>query len=195
MADKVRKGDEEVRIVDPTSQTAMGVDSASRGYVATEGQHQSNCERKRLYGLVTETNVPTSIETRILLIRNPSGSGKVMYLQRLVLLLTNTSSSSAVMRFYLQPTIIANGVAATIVNTNIGGGGAASVLTAFTVPTISVNGTFAYATRVQGGDGAQPTVVDFEGSIAINPGIDILVTITPDGNDRNTISTFLWLEK
>lgn len=196
MADLPLEESVEVIIRDSTDSTKeAAVNSFGRIAVEEGGTFQSDVENKRLYGLVTETNMTTAAEAARILIRNPSGSGKVVYFQRWTLLLTNTANSSGVIRAYLQPTITATGTAVTPTNTNIGGGGAASVVTAFTNPTISANGTFAYATRVQGGDGAQPTVVEFEGSIAIQPGIDVLVTGTPDGTNRNLISSFLWLEK
>lgn len=195
MADLPENRQSESYITDPSTGDQASVDTQKRLYIGREGTFQLDCEKKRLYGLVTETNIATAVETRLILIRNPGGSGKVLYFQRLTVLLTNTANSSGVIRVYLAPTISANGTAATIVNTNIGGGGAASAMTAFTTPTITANGTFAYATRVQGGDGAQPTEINFEGSIAINPGVDLLVTGTPDGTNRNLIASFLWLEK
>lgn len=171
------------------------VDAMGRVYVGTEGTFQLEVERKRLYGLVTEQNVTPATEQRIILIRNPSGSGKTLYLQRWTILMTNMAASSGVLRAYLAPTITSVGTTATIQNTAVGGGGAASAMLAYTAPTISANGTFAYASRVQGGDGAQPTVVEFEGSISIAPGVDVLITCTPDGTNRGVISSFLWLEK
>lgn len=195
MADLTLDETKEVVLVDGAGTNESAIDTSGRLYVGREGVYQLDCEKKRLYGLVTEVNLATATEINYLLIRNPAGSGKVLYFQRLTVLLTNTANSSGVIRVYLAPTITSNGTAASIVNTNIGGGGAATVMTAFTSPTISVRGTFAYATRVQGGDGAQPTEINFEGSIAINPGVDLLVTGTPDGTNRNIISSFLWLEK
>ncbi|MGD9724880.1 MAG: hypothetical protein AB7V39_00530 [Nitrospiraceae bacterium] len=163
--------------------------------IRSEPIFQAEIENKRLYGVVTEVNIATTAQTPMVLIRNPIGSGKTLYFQRWTSLITNTANSSAVLRVYLAPTVTLDGTAASIVNTAIGGGGAATVMQAFTSPTISVNGTFAYATRAQGGDGAQSTVDDIEGSISVAPGITLLVTATVDGANRNIISRFLWLEK
>lgn len=195
MADLPSVESREVVITDATGVNDTAVDTSSRIYAGTEARYLLDVEKKRLYGLVTETNIATAVETRIILVRNPAGSGKTLYLLRWTVLLTNTANSSGVLRAYLAPTVTSAGTTAPIVNTAVGGGGAASAMTAFTVPTISANGTFAYATRVQGGDGAQPTEVIFDGSISVAPGIDILITGTPDGTNRNVISSFLWLEK
>ena len=196
MADLALDETKEVVLVDGAGTNEATIDTVGRLHIAHEGKHQLNCENKLLYGLVTDTNMITAaVEAKLILIKNPAASGKVIYLQRWTVLLTNTGNSSGVIRAYVNPTITLDGTAATIVNTNVGGGGAASAMTAFTSPTTTANGTFAYATRVQGGDGAQPTEIDFEGSIAINPGVNILITGTPDGTNRDLISTFLWLER
>lgn len=195
MADLSLDETKEVVLVDGAGTNEGAIDTSGRVYVGHESRFQLDCEKKRLYSLIVTLNMATATEIRLLLLRNPAGSGKVMYLQRLQVLLTNNANSSGVIRGYIAPTITANGTAITPVNTNVGGGGAASVLTTFHTPTISVVGTLAFATRVQGGDGAQPTDFDFDGSTAINPGVDVLVTGTPDGTNRELIITLMWLEK
>lgn len=189
------QGSTPVEIINETSGFSANVDADSRLIVGDTPIHQIECEKKRLYGFMATVNMATATEIRLALIRNPAGSGKVMYLQRLTVLLTNTANSSGVIRAYLTPTVTTTGTAGTINNTNVGGGGAATVMQAFTSPTVSAVGTVAYATRVQGGDGAQPTEANFEGSIAINPGVDVLLTGLPDGTNREIIFIFLWLEK
>lgn len=195
MADLALDETKEVVLVDGAGTNESVVDSVGRLYTGAEARFQLDCEKKRLYSLVLTLNMATATEIRLLLIRNPAGSGKVMYLQRMQVLLTNTANSSGVIRGYIAPTVTATGTAQTPANTNVGGGGAASVITPFSSPTVSAVGTLAFATRVQGGDGAQPTDFDFDGSTAINPGIDVLVTGTPDGTNRELIVTLLWLEK
>lgn len=195
MADLTLDETKEVVLVDGAGTNESVVDSSGRLYTNGEPRFLLDCEKKRLYSLVLTINMATATEVRLLLLRNPAGSGKVMYLQRLQVLLTNNANSSGVIRGYIAPTITSNGTTQTPVNTNVGGGGAASVVNAFSSPTISVVGTMAFATRVQGGDGAQPTDFDFDGSTAINPGVDVLVTGLPDGTNREVIITLLWLEK
>lgn len=195
MADLTLDETKEVVLVDGAGTNESVVDTSGRLYTGAEARFQLDCEKKRLYSLILTLNMATATEIRLLLLRNPAGSGKVMYLQRLQVLLTNTANSSGVIRGYIAPTITSNGTTITPVNTNVGGGGAASILNTFHTPTISVVGTLAFATRVQGGDGAQPTDFDFDGSTAINPGVDVLLTGTPDGNNREMIVTVMWLEK
>lgn len=185
----------EVVLVDGAGINEGSIDASGRVYVGNEPRFLLDCEKKRLYSQILTINMATATENRIILFRNPSGSGKVIYLQRLQVLLTNTNNSSGVIRGYVAPTVTTNGTPLTPVNTNVGGGGASSIADVFSTPVVSAVGTLAFATRVQGGDGAQPTDFDFDGSTAINPGVDVLITGTPDGNNRELIITIMWLEK
>lgn len=195
MADLTADETKEVVLIDGAGTNEAAVDTVGRLYTGTEGRFQLDCEKKRLYSLIVTINMATATEVRLLLIRNPAGSGKTIYLQRLQVLLTNTANSSGVIRGYIAPTITTQGTTITPVNTSVGGGGAASAMNTFSSPTISAVGTLAFATRVQGGDGAQPTDFNFDGSTSLAPGVDVLVTGTPDGTNRELIITLLWTEK
>lgn len=195
MADLTLDETKEVVLVDGAGTNEGAIDTSGRVYSGIEPRFLLDCEKKRLYSMILTLNMATATEIRLILFRNPSGSGKVVYLQRLQVLLTNNANSSGVIRGYIAPTVTTTGTAQTPVNTNVGGGGAASVVTPFSSPTVSAVGTLAFATRVQGGDGAQPTDFDFDGSTAINPGVDVLLTGTPDGTNRELIITLMWLEK
>lgn len=195
MADLALDETKEVVLVDGAGTNESSIDTAGRLYVGTEGQYQLECERKRLYSVIATVNMATATEIRLILFRNPAGSGKTVYLQRLQILLTNTANSSGVIRGYIGPTITTNGTTLTPVNTNVGGGGAATITNVYSSPTLSALGTMAFASRVQGGDGAQPTEFSFEGSVALAAGQDVAITGTPDGTNREIIVSLLWIEK
>lgn len=195
MADLALDETKEVVLVDGAGTNESAIDTVGRLYVGTEGQYQLDCEKKRLYSLITTINMATATEIRLILFRNPAGSGKTVYLQRLQILLTNTGNSSGVIRGYISPTITTNGTTLTPVNTNVGGGGAATIVNAYSSPTLSALGTMAFASRVQGGDGAQPTEFGFDGSVALNAGQDVAITGTPDGANREIIISILWSER
>jgi hypothetical protein len=110
------------------------------------------------FSVVSEVLPLAATETATFLIKNPTGSGKVLKLNFILCgLLQSVGSATGnqdVFRLYLDPTVTANGTAVTISNLYSTSSPAASVMTAFSSPTVTANGTKlgVYAVATQGND-------------------------------------------
>lgn len=146
----------------------------------------------KLYSFADQINMDTSeIDNPIILLKNPSGSTKqfVFWRARFGILVQN---NYAHYKFWVNPTITANGTSGTIVNTNLGGGAPSSQMEVYTLPTISNNGTLmALYTLAENGNSV---MTDTEATIALQPGNSLLITGNPKSNDRDAMCSLLWLE-
>jgi hypothetical protein len=189
------QGADPVAIFNDTTGNQLAVNSDGSILTVDMSHEHFHCENKEMFATTVELNLPTSgTETNIGILVNPTGETKRIFIYKWVALLTNTVGSIATLRFYIQPTITANGTAQSIFNTYIGDS-AASIANVYKSPTTSAKGTFAFAVNVQGGTGGATIIDDMNGILAIPPGMTMLMTGTPDGTNRNIIVTFYWAEE
>lgn len=129
----------------------------------------------KLYFVNTGFNsIATPTETVYFLIKNPSGSGKVVTLEQMILTTDENIGATYRVRLYLNPTITANGTTLTPVNARQVGTVAVSSTT-HRSPTISANGTLVFVTNVTIGN----NLID-AGSILLDPNNNYLVTVQTD---------------
>lgn len=178
---------------------ADGTDMAVRsvGMIGAYGHAGFMREGKKLYYISENFNLAASgTEARAFLIRNPNGSGKIIRLTDLQVILTNTVGAIAIVRMYHGPTITANGTALTIRNASHGGSPGATGMNAYSGPTISANGTrILSGTITSGTSGGRDLILPFDGSIAIHPNNNLLITGQPDGTNRAMELTLRWSEE
>lgn len=135
----------------------------------------STARAGKLYFVNTGFNsIATPTETVYFLIKNPSGSGKVVTLEQLILTTDENIGATYRVRLYLDPTITANGTALTPVNARQVGTVAVSSTT-YRSPTVSANGTLVFVTNVTIGN----NLVD-AGSILLDENHNYLVTVQTD---------------
>lgn len=139
------------------------------------------------------TGVGTS-EVPVILLKNPSGSGKVLSIDQILLINRHTVSSLVIFRCYSSPTITANGTAVSIPTLDIGSGNT-TVAEAYQSPTISANGTLMMTTTASGGANANPNAMRFEGTLTLQPNTSILITAIADGTSRIPVVTMIWTEE
>lgn len=153
-------------------------------------------EAQKLYYISGNLNVtPGGTEISAFLIRNPTGSGKIIRLVDLTALLTNTTGTIVIVRMYHNPTITTNGTTLTIKNASHGGSPGATAMNAYSSPTISANGNrIISGTLLSGTSGGRDLFWTFQGSIAIHPDNNLLITGQPDGTNRQMEMTLRWTE-
>lgn len=139
------------------------------------------------------TGVGTS-EVPVMLLKNPSGSGKVLSINQILLINRHTVSSLVIFRCYSSPTITANGTAISIPTLDIGSGNT-TVAEAYQSPTISANGTLMMTTTASGRANANPNAMQFAGTLTLQPNTSILVTAIADGTNRVPVITMIWSEE
>lgn len=114
----------------------------------------------------------SNAETPLVLIRNPTGSGRVFYLEQIIL--SSSTSSDIIYRFYLNPTVSANGTSQTV----IGGrqtGQDATVTLVNTLPTAGTLGSVFDAIRST--SGSSGIIKIYGGSIMLDPNNSMLITV------------------
>lgn len=146
-----------------------------------------------VFSAVGERTGVGATEVPVMILKNPSGSGKVISINQILLVNRHTVSSNVVFRCYTSPTITANGTAITIPTLDVGSG-KTTVAQAFRSPTISANGTLAFTTVASGGANANPTAMQFAGVFTLQANTDILITAIADGTSRIPVVTMIWEE-
>lgn len=126
----------------------------------------------------------------IFLIKNPSGSGKTLYLYRLALGCTIANVLVEFKVFY-APTITSNGTSQTPKN-NLIGSATASSMTTFSLPTLSSNGT----QLLDLGFGQNNNSLDYIGdfSIQLQANQNLVISANPGSNNRTVTITTTWAE-
>jgi hypothetical protein len=147
----------------------------------------------KIYSIAENINQTSAgSDNPLVLMRNPSGSGKTFYFYKLItgVNVTNVASNFKV---FINPTITTNGTSVTPVSLNIGGGAPASVMLLTTLPTVSASGTVIY-TYVSGQNSYSVNYID-DFSIRVNANNSILITGDPASNNREAVITLVWMEQ
>jgi hypothetical protein len=126
----------------------------------------------------------------IFLIKNPSGSGKIFYLYR-ILVGSATVNVQMDIRIFSNPTITSNGTSETPRN-NLIGSSVTSAFTAFSLPTISANGTRLADLNVGQNNNSLDFLGDF--SLQVQANNNILIAANPSSNNRSVLLTLVWAE-
>lgn len=127
----------------------------------------------------------------LFLIRNPSGSGKDLYVYRSSYGV-DIENNYANFGLYYDPTITSVGTAHSIRLNRIGGTATSSMLV-YTLPTLSSNGILIDTHEVASNGNSIDVLADF--SIHLRPGKDLVITGDPKSNNRSAVITFTWVEE
>lgn len=145
----------------------------------------------QLYSAATEVQMTSAgVDNTLLLLRNPAGSGKTLYVFK-IYAGTSVTNVAAVFKLFANPTVNSNGTALTVANRNIGGTGA-SVGLVNSLPTVSSTGTKMSSLALGQNNSSIIFAEDF--SVALKPGNSLLVTGDPSSNNRQSILTIAWRE-
>lgn len=132
----------------------------------------------------------SGINNNVLLIKNPIGSGKITYIQKLIIGTTVTNVSVSA-KLFSSPVVTSNGTLKTLTNNRIGSLNVASTLI-YQAPITSSSGT-----QIRGSVNAQnanSTIVSEDSMIILEEGQSVLVTGNPSSNNRNIDFTLTLIE-
>jgi len=142
---------------------------------------------------ISEPITPSAAsETDVILVKNPSGSGKKLYLDVFEVLGLAVDFSS-IIRIYSNPTITANGTAITVKNGNVGSG-ITSVMNAYKFPTISARGSLLYTGSFLKAVTAS-WFIEFAGRLLWNANNNLLITFEHSATNRDAVISAIWREK
>lgn len=177
---------------DPTVQMAVNPD----GSIGQRTFQNTQAKALHLYATSANINLPTSgTETRMLLLRNPAASGKIVRVTTLRAWITNTTATQAIVRVYIAPTITATGTTSATFSTYAGGGATTAVALAYTGPTATVTGSRVTGNTCTSGSSQTSIFDDIDGTIILAAGQDLLITGQPDGTNRATEVVLKWVEE
>jgi len=135
----------------------------------------------QFFHVALEQNSATTAETSLMLINNPNASGGTMWIRRIYMDCV-TKGGSIEPRFYISPTITANGTSVAPVSGYIKTSPATSVMKFYTLPT-----TTAFGTKIKTlstGKDANSMLVDVGYGIVLAPNTNLLITGVGDANNR-----------
>lgn len=170
--------------IDPTGTTAQPVTQSG----VWQSEISSRAASQQMFSVQTAlTNIGTT-ETAFVLVKNPNGSGKTLRITRVFL----STSGSGTIRLYHTPTITSNGSTLAINNRYIKTSPTATVMTAFTSPTISVNGTIMFLALTTTQLGTFQVFDDQD--LILDPNFNILITVQNGANNTPTAVGIEWAE-
>lgn len=140
----------------------------------------------------TKVMTSSATDNPLMLIRNPIGSGKDIFIQAINAGISVTNVF-AVFKVWSTPTVTANGTAITTTSNYINNGASASVGLINSGPTVSSNGTLMKSLVC--GQNNNSIIFGNEYTIGIKPGGSILVTGTPSSNNRAAELSITYAEK
>lgn len=190
MADIVfNQANNPVSLVDNTTGDAVTVTNNRLDVNAEINASSSTIEGKRFQTTSTVQEKVGAAQGAVMLLRNPSGSGKNVILDRVVYISVD-QGVNLLYRSYRNPTVTSTGTALTISNSFIDGtgGGIAEV---YRDPTISANGTLLEVTQVR--DSME--IDDIAGKVVLPPGKDLLYTLESSGNNKKWALDLGWIEE
>jgi hypothetical protein len=146
----------------------------------------------KVYVTAFNVNMPTSgTDNPLLLVRNPTGSGKTLYVYKLGFGST-VANVSAVFKVFSDPTVTANGTSQAATSLNIGGGAPAASILSTSTPTITANGAEIESYEAGSNNNSGSFVEDFSIHVAANHAL--LITGNPGSNNRDAALTIVWVE-
>lgn len=140
---------------------------------------------------IANINVGTT-EAGFFLLRNPGASGKIVRISK-ILLNADPAKSGVLFRMYFQPTITANGAALAEVNLRNMTSPNTAVATAFSIPTISSNGTFLYEIWLSASNSGYDLPMEILN--ILDQGFDFLITTAAGANNTLTSVSVFWSEQ
>jgi len=129
----------------------------------------------------------------VLLIRNPSGSGKRMHINDILLASYTFATSEIVVEIFANPTITSTGTLATSATVRLGSGETASCQV-YDEPTASASGTRIAALQITGQNSTTNDIM-LSNRLSLDPGTDVLFRGFSDGTNRELISSIWWSEE
>jgi hypothetical protein len=188
MADIARRGDIDTRIVDATTQYSVAVNSDGSINVVVQGVDLASARTRFLS--TYESSVGTS-ETDIFLIKNPSGSGKYVFLDSITITAV-TGGRILWVRGYEAPTITSDGTAQTEYSAVKESTPQTAVLTTFANPTISARGSRNFT--ITSGQYAVTSPIAFNPVIVLAPNYNFLFTMLASSVNSNYAIDLRWRE-
>jgi len=185
--------------IDAIQAQAVSIESSDNGtkmVVNADGSintmvNRLSLDAGKVFGFAIEQNQASTGEQPLILLRNPSASGKTMYLGRIAVG-TVDSITRFRLRVYQKPTVTSVGTAGTVYSNQVKSSPATAVALVYTLPSVSANGT-RIRTYSQADTGLRDESLVY--GISIAAGQDLLVTGDIDASNKVLFVNMTWSEE
>jgi hypothetical protein len=158
----------------------------------TAGTISDYVSANKVYVTAFNVNMPSAgTDNPLLLVRNPTGSGKILYVYKLGFGST-VANVSAIFKVFANPTVTANGTSQAAVSLNIGGGAPVASMLSTSTPTVTAAGSEIESYEAGSNNNSGSFVEDFSIHVAANN--SLLITGNPASNNRDAALTIVWVE-
>jgi hypothetical protein len=161
------------------------------GSLNTQDVSSLYASQDKLYSIVSEINLSGTGEVDAFLFRNPTGSGKVVYITKLIACLISSVSAEVRIRVYKSPTVTVNGTAVTVSPARIGGSPPASIVLCNSLPTISARGT---QIRIFNSANSGTFTDDINSRIILEANTSLLITGQSTSTNKPLGLNLAWIE-
>lgn len=149
-------------------------------------------EAGKVFSAVATANMASAnADNPLLLLRNPIGSGKKLYIFQINAGIA-TKNEYATFRIFISPTVTVVGTALPIVNNYVNAITPASVALATALPTVSSIGS--QIRNFNNGQNANGVSLIDSNSAVLAEGGSLLITGAPSTNNRSSELTLIWIE-
>lgn len=146
----------------------------------------------KVYTATVSVNMAAAAtDNPLVLLRNPTGSGKTMYVYKTAFGVS-VNNVFAIFKVFSNPTVSTNGTVITQASNNVGGGAPAATMLANSLPTVSASGSALNNYVVAQNNNSITSVDDF--SVHVQPNNSLLITGSPQSNNRQAEITVVWVE-
>jgi cytoskeletal protein CcmA (bactofilin family) len=156
-------------------------------------QNQQLVNANKVYSISVDLAAATaSVDNPLILIRNPIGSGKKMYVISLRAG-TQVANVSFMFKIFTSPVVTVNGSVLASISRHIGGGAPVSSILVTTLPTVSSNGS-SLTGFIQGQNSNSIDLNNEAFLIELEPNASMLITGSPMSNNKIANFSLSWLE-
>jgi hypothetical protein len=189
MADLDVNETDEVTVADAAGVNKLTVNAD--GSINAIASNYSLVKNQKSFGCNVEQNVASTGEQNVLLVRNPSGSGKSMFINIFECAVLGSATRYRV-RLYQKPTVTAAGTSTGTFSNTVTSAPTAAVGLIYVLPTTSARGT-RMSTYSQ--EGVSSIFEKFDYGIDLMPGYDLLITADFDATNKVLGINLQWSEE
>jgi len=175
-----------------TAKTApLSLDTSGNLRTAPTVQNPSLLSNQMYSMGVVRNSAAADTDNNIVLLRNPNGSGKTVYIVSIVC--NNvTTNVTTIFKIFTNPTVTLNGTAVTPDSRFIGNGAAAAITLINTLPTATLP-TVSLVAITAGQNSAGVSLIH-PYTIGIVANNSLVITASPSSNNRSVSITINWIE-
>lgn len=177
-----------------TDSTRIGNISDSLKVTSSQTAQKDLVLTSQIFSVSTTLNMASGgSDNALILIKNLTANTKKLFIIDVFAGCSSAASVTVIFKIFSNPTVSANGTTLTISNRYRKTSPAATVMEAYTLPTVSASGV--QISSFVNGQGANAVNVITGFQLVIDPNQTLLVTGAPTSNNKEAVITVVWSEE